>query len=100
MSEGVAAESAVVWEHTDCISHIPKQHSDTLADWQRIAEFYVERPRIVMCGRAVRNICYNLLQVTFIYSSCLFKTKPLRILSPLSASEMVSKQMEMFIVPI
>ncbi|XP_073668573.1 uncharacterized protein ttc6 [Paramisgurnus dabryanus] len=51
--EGVSAKSAEVSSHSDCISHLPKQLSDTLEDWKRIAEFYVERPQITMCGRAV-----------------------------------------------
>ncbi|XP_016129583.1 uncharacterized protein ttc6, partial [Sinocyclocheilus grahami] len=50
--EGVSVASTGVSAQTDCISHMPKQTSDTLEDWQRIAEFYVERPRIMMCGRA------------------------------------------------
>lgn len=56
MCEGVSAESDGVLAHTDGVSHIPKQPSDTLEEWKRIAEFYVERPRIILCGRAVRNI--------------------------------------------
>lgn len=58
MCEGVSVYSARVSAQTDCISHMPKQTSDALEDWQRIAEYYVERPRIMMCGRAVRKIYY------------------------------------------
>ncbi|XP_057199090.1 uncharacterized protein ttc6 [Triplophysa rosa] len=79
--EGVAAESAGVSGHTDCISHIPKQPSDTLADWQRIAEFYVERPRIIMCGRAA-TLCASELRMfwnpappKFICAPCVLKEK-------------------------
>lgn len=85
MFEGVCADSAGASANTDCVSHIPKQPSDTLEDWQRIAEFYVERPRIIMCGRAVRNICYNSLVMTLIKetrlicTNCLGKTQPLSI---------------------
>ncbi|TRY89680.1 hypothetical protein DNTS_010125, partial [Danionella cerebrum] len=52
VSEGVSIDSAEVSAQTDCIFHMAKQTSDTLKDWQKIAEYYVERPRIMMCGRA------------------------------------------------
>nr|XP_055028766.1 uncharacterized protein ttc6 isoform X2 [Misgurnus anguillicaudatus] len=79
--EGVSAKSAEVSSHTDCISHLPKQLSDTLEDWKRIAEFYVERPRITMCGRAA-TLCaselrmfWNPVPPKFICAPCVMKEK-------------------------
>ncbi|XP_050989231.1 uncharacterized protein ttc6 [Labeo rohita] len=50
--EGVSVDCTEVSSQKDCVSHMPKQTSDTLEYWQGIAEYYVERPRIMMCGRA------------------------------------------------
>ncbi|XP_073784282.1 tetratricopeptide repeat protein 6 isoform X4 [Danio rerio] len=62
VSEGVSVQSTELSAQTDCVSHMPKQTSDTLEDWQRIAEYYVERPRIKMCGRAA-TLCASELRM-------------------------------------
>ncbi|XP_043118241.1 uncharacterized protein ttc6 isoform X2 [Puntigrus tetrazona] len=63
----------------DCISHLPKQTSDALEDWQKISEYYVERPRIMMCGRAA-TLCPSELRMfwspappKFIFAPCVIK---------------------------
>ncbi|XP_059375921.1 uncharacterized protein ttc6 isoform X2 [Carassius carassius] len=77
--EGVSVDSTGVSPKTDCISHMPKQTSDTLEGWQRIAEYYVERPRIMMCGRAA-TLCPSELRMfwspappKFICAPCVMK---------------------------
>ncbi|XP_067312035.1 uncharacterized protein ttc6 [Pseudorasbora parva] len=60
--EGVSVDSTGVSTQTDCVSHMPQQTSDTLEDWQRIAEYYVERPRIMMCGHAA-TLCPSELRM-------------------------------------
>ncbi|XP_051724987.1 uncharacterized protein ttc6 isoform X2 [Ctenopharyngodon idella] len=77
--EGVSVDSTGVSAQTDCVSHIPKQTSDTLEDWQRIAEYYVERPRIMMCGHAA-TLCPSELRMfwnpappKFICAPCVMK---------------------------
>ncbi|XP_072545496.1 uncharacterized protein ttc6 isoform X2 [Salminus brasiliensis] len=37
---------------TGGVTHLPPQPSEALADWQRIAEYYVENPMMIMCGHA------------------------------------------------
>ncbi|KAK9959642.1 hypothetical protein ABG768_009752 [Culter alburnus] len=77
--EGVSVDSTGISAQTDCVSHIPKQTSDTLEDWQRIAEYYVERPRIMMCGHAA-TLCPSELRMfwnpappKFICAPCVMK---------------------------
>ncbi|XP_026142291.1 uncharacterized protein ttc6 isoform X3 [Carassius auratus] len=79
LCEGVSVDSTGVSAKIDCISHMPKQTSDTLEDWQRIAEYYVERPRIMMCGRAA-TLCPSELRMfwspappKFICAPCVMK---------------------------
>ncbi|XP_066525404.1 uncharacterized protein ttc6 isoform X2 [Hoplias malabaricus] len=50
--EGVPVECVGATEQSDSIQHLPAQTADTLADWQRIAEYYVEKPRMILCGQA------------------------------------------------
>lgn len=54
VSEGVPPEALPATEQEDCVSEQSAENSLALADWKRIAEYYVERPRILMHGRAVR----------------------------------------------
>ncbi|KAK7142700.1 hypothetical protein R3I94_012150 [Phoxinus phoxinus] len=77
--EGVSVDSTGVSAQTDCVSHIPKQTSDTLEDWQKIAEYYVERPRIMMCGHSA-TLCpcelrmfWNPAPPKFICAPCVMK---------------------------
>ncbi|KTF78372.1 hypothetical protein cypCar_00039998 [Cyprinus carpio] len=58
LCEGVSVDSTGVSAQTDCVSHMPKQTSDVQEDWQTMAEYYMERPRIMMCGRAAKKIYY------------------------------------------
>ncbi|KAL0968964.1 hypothetical protein UPYG_G00220560 [Umbra pygmaea] len=46
----------------DCVTHLPPQTRDSLADWQRIAEYYVEKPRILLSGQA-SSLCSSELKM-------------------------------------
>ncbi|XP_077095050.1 uncharacterized protein ttc6 isoform X1 [Siphateles boraxobius] len=77
--EGVSVDSTGVSAQTDRVSHIPKQTSDTLEDWQKIADYYVERPRIMICGHAA-TLCpcelrmfWNPAPPKFICAPCVMK---------------------------
>ncbi|KAL2099075.1 hypothetical protein ACEWY4_005555 [Coilia grayii] len=52
LSEGVPPEALTDPEQEDCVSHLSPENSLALSDWKRIAEYYVERPRIQMHGRS------------------------------------------------
>ncbi|KAL7862113.1 hypothetical protein SRHO_G00135540 [Serrasalmus rhombeus] len=54
MCEGVPVELVGDTEQTGSVTYLPAQSSNDLADWQRIAEYYVEKPRMIMCGRAAK----------------------------------------------
>ncbi|XP_036448519.1 uncharacterized protein ttc6 [Colossoma macropomum] len=54
MCEGVPVEHVGDTEQTGGVTYLPAQSSDALADWQRIAEYYVEKPRMIMCGHAAK----------------------------------------------
>ncbi|XP_067099361.1 uncharacterized protein ttc6 [Osmerus mordax] len=49
-------------EVPDSVVHLPPATSDSLADWQRIAEHYVEKPRMVMQGH-MSPLCANELKM-------------------------------------
>ncbi|XP_012992794.3 uncharacterized protein ttc6 [Esox lucius] len=46
----------------DCVNHLPPETSNSLADWQRIAEYYVEKPRIMVSGQAT-SLCSSELKM-------------------------------------
>ncbi|KAI4882939.1 hypothetical protein NFI96_015609 [Prochilodus magdalenae] len=54
MCGGVPVEHVDNTDQTDGVTYLPAQSSDALADWQRIAEYYVEKPRMIMCGHAAK----------------------------------------------
>ncbi|XP_031684552.1 uncharacterized protein ttc6 isoform X3 [Oncorhynchus kisutch] len=62
LNEGVPREEVIESDGKDCVSHLPSQTSDSLADWQRIAEFYVEKPRMMLHGQAT-SLCSNELKM-------------------------------------
>ncbi|CAB1331169.1 unnamed protein product, partial [Coregonus sp. 'balchen'] len=52
VNEGVPCMEVTESDGKDCVTHLPPQTSDSLADWQRIAEYYVEKPRMMLHGQA------------------------------------------------
>ncbi|XP_041927161.1 uncharacterized protein ttc6 isoform X2 [Alosa sapidissima] len=52
VSQGIPLEALLDTEQEDCVSHLDPENSLALSDWKRIAEYYVERPRILMHGHA------------------------------------------------
>lgn len=63
VNEGVPCVEVTESDGKDCVGHLPPQTSDSLADWQRIAEYYVEKPRMMLHGQAVRRISTMFIQL-------------------------------------
>eukprot|EP00063_Salmo_salar_P075225 XP_014050060.1 PREDICTED: tetratricopeptide repeat protein 6 isoform X1 [Salmo salar] len=62
VNEGVPCVEVTESDGKDCVGHLPPQTSDSLADWQRIAEYYVEKPRMMLHGQAT-SLCSNELKM-------------------------------------
>uniref|UniRef100_W5JYA2 Tetratricopeptide repeat domain 6 n=1 Tax=Astyanax mexicanus TaxID=7994 RepID=W5JYA2_ASTMX len=59
---GVPVENVGDTEQTGGITQLPPQSSDALEEWQKIAEYYVEKPRMILCGHAA-TLCDGQLRM-------------------------------------
>ncbi|XP_076834866.1 uncharacterized protein ttc6 isoform X2 [Brachyhypopomus gauderio] len=50
--QGIQVEDVGDTDQTGGVRHLPAHTTDVLADWQRIAEYFVEKPRMMLCGQA------------------------------------------------
>lgn len=53
--EGIPVSEAIQENLQDSVTVLPPLSPEYLSEWQKVAEYYVERPRLILLGKSVGN---------------------------------------------